>query len=142
MFKHATVQEAHQLQANGSIYVDVRSVPEFEHGHPEGSFNVPLLHIDPRTGQRYPNQDFVSVMRGSFPADAPLLIGCQAGARSVQACQVLAAQGYTNLTNVLGGWGGSPSGDAGWVPSGLPVERTAEPAREYATLAKNAAQDR
>lgn len=142
MIKHATVQEAHQHANNGTAYVDVRSIPEFEQAHPEGAFNVPLLHLDPHTRQMQPNPDFVAVMRANFAADAPILVGCQAGARSVQACQVLLSAGFTNLTNVLGGFGGSRMGDTGWIQAGLPVATQPAEGRDYASLQQKAGEGR
>jgi rhodanese-related sulfurtransferase len=132
--KNLFVQEAHQQQQGGSAYIDVRSIPEFEMGHPAGAFNIPLLHLDERTRQMLPNAEFVEVVRANFPVETPLLVGCQAGARSVDACQLLASAGYTNLTNVRGGFGGSHDGDPGWVHSALPVETAARPGRSYASL--------
>jgi rhodanese-related sulfurtransferase len=138
--KNATVQDAHQRQAEGYTYVDVRSEQEFREAHPTGAFNVPLLHRDDRSGQMVPNADFLSVMRTNFPPDARLLIGCQAGRRSVQAAQILEASGYQDVTNVLGGFGGERdpiTGDLhaeGWLWAGLPVERGDSPGRAYVHL--------
>ncbi len=137
MIKHVSVTKAHQEQQSGTPYLDVRSVPEFERAHPAGAYNVPLLHLDPRTGQMIPNRDFVAVVRANFPPEGPLLVGCQAGVRSFQACQLLAGAGYTNVTNVEGGFGGSPQGDAGWAQAGLPVETDAAEGRDYAALEKS-----
>jgi rhodanese-related sulfurtransferase len=92
--KHVTVHQAHQQQTGGSRYLDVRSIPEFEQGHPAGAFNVPLLHLDPATGQMRPNPDFLPVVRANFPPDAPMVIGCKMGGRSQQACEILASAGY------------------------------------------------
>ena len=40
--KDVDVGQAHALQQNeGYTYVDVRSVPEFDAGHPAGAQNVP-----------------------------------------------------------------------------------------------------
>jgi rhodanese-related sulfurtransferase len=136
MFKHVTVEEAHQQQDGGSIYLDVRSVPEYQQAHPAGAYNVPLLHLDPSTRQMRPNPDFVKVMKANFPADSVLLVGCQAGARSLQACDVLAAAGFRNVANVLGGFGGSQTGDTGWMQAGLPVETAPDAARQYDALQK------
>jgi rhodanese-related sulfurtransferase len=142
--KNVTVREAHQKQAEGYTYVDVRSVPEFEAGHPAGAVNVPLLHRDERTGQMVPNREFLSVMHANFRSDAKLLIGCQVGGRSAQAAQLLASSGYADVSNVLGGYGGArdPLTGAvraeGWAQSGLPVETTA-PARGYEDLRAKAA---
>jgi|SRR5207248_9343794 len=135
--KHVTVQQAHQQQAAGSTYLDVRSVGEFEAGHPEGAFNVPLLHADPQTRQVRPNPEFLSVVRANFSAKAPLVVGCQMGSRSQQACEVLANAGFHDVANVLGGFGGAPQfGHIGWVQAGLPVEQTADSTRTYDALRK------
>ena len=141
--RHITVQQAQQQQASGATYVDVRSVPEFQQGHPEGAFNIPLLHLDPQTRQMRPNPEFVSVVKGNFPLDATLVIGCQMGGRSQQACEVLSNAGFQDVANVLGGYGGAPQmGHLGWTQAGLPVETAADEAREYEALQKKAAGSR
>jgi rhodanese-related sulfurtransferase len=134
MIKHASVQEAHQQQAAGATYVDVRSTQEFDQAHPAGAYNVPLLHLDPKTRQMQPNPDFVAVVEANFAPDTPLLIGCQAGARSLHAAQLLATAGFTNVTNVLGGFGGSRQGDRGWMQAALPVETAADAEHQYEAL--------
>src|SRR6266545_3971563 len=113
--KHITVQQAHQQQASGAKYLDVRSIPEFEAGHPEGAYNVPLLHLDPATQQMRPNPEFVSVVRATFSPKTPIVVGCKMGGRSAQACEILSTAGYRDVTNVLGGFGGAPQyGQVGW----------------------------
>ena len=137
--KNVTVKEAHQKQSEGYTYVDVRSVPEFEAGHPAGATNVPLLNRDPRSGQMTPNPEFLDVMRARFPADARLLIGCQVGGRSAQAAQILVGSGFSDVSNVLGGYGGARDQmtggtlHEGWSQAGLPVETDA-PGRTYADV--------
>jgi rhodanese-related sulfurtransferase len=125
--KNVTVRDAHDKQGQGYTYVDVRSVPEFEMGHPAGAVNVPLLHRDERTGMMMPNREFVQVMQANFPADTKLLIGCQVGGRSVQAAQILNGSGYSDVSNVVGGFGGGrdPMTGAfaeGWAQASLPVD--------------------
>jgi len=138
--KHITVQQAHQQQGSGATYLDVRSIPEFQQGHPDGAFNIPLLHVDPQTRQMRPNPEFLAVVKANFSQDAPLVIGCQVGGRSQQACEILSSAGFLNVANVLGGWGGAPQiGHTGWVQAGLPIEATAGQAREYDALQKKAA---
>jgi rhodanese-related sulfurtransferase len=143
MPKQATVTEARRLQEEGCTYVDVRSQVEFEHGHPAGALNVPLLDHDPDTGQITPNPDFIMVMQANFPIGARLLIGCQVGGRSMRAAQILETFGYTDVTNVKGGYAGlkGPDGraiDPGWVESGLPTESGAPPGSRYEDLLKKA----
>jgi len=141
--KRVSPEEAKELMDQGYAYLDVRSIPEFEQGHPAGAFNVPLLHLDPATGQMRPNPDFLPVVRANFPPDTPMVIGCKMGGRSQQACEILASAGYQDVANVLGGFGGAPQmGITGWVQEGLPVERTPDPTRDYASLQKKAAGDR
>lgn len=139
--KHATVNEAHQLQQAGATYIDVRSTAEFDAGHPEGAVNVPLLEPDD-SGQLTPNPDFVRVMKTAFAPSTPLLVGCQAGVRSLKAAQMLETFGFSDVTNVRGGFGGgrdqSGATVAGWTTAGLPVETDAAAERRYATLLQNA----
>jgi rhodanese-related sulfurtransferase len=137
MIKQVTVQQAHQRQQAGDPYVDVRSVAEFEYAHPAGACNVPWLNQN-AYGLMMPNPDFLAVMRANFTRDTPLLIGCQAGVRSEEACEALARAGFTNVTNVLGGFGGSYAGDLGWVHARLPIETSTGDGRDYASLRKKA----
>ncbi len=141
------VSEARRLQTEeGYTYVDVRSVPEFENGHPEGACSVPLLHLDPATRQMRPNPDFLAVMQARFPADAKLLVGCQMGGRSARAAQLLASAGYETAVNVDGGFGGRrdpATGQVmaeGWGPAGLPVEAGGGGDRGYEALRRQAAE--
>ena len=127
MPKHVSVQEAHDLQQQGHVYLDVRSTGEFEQGHPAGAVNVPLLEPVERTGQMAQNPDFVRVMQASFPPSTQLLVGCMVGSRSMRAAQILEAFGFADVSNVQGGFGGArdPMGqtvDPGWADAGLPVE--------------------
>ena len=127
--RHVSVQEAHQLQTtDGYTYVDVRSVPEYENGHPKGAQNVPLMHFDSQTGRMSPNPEFLAVMQANFTSDAKLLIGCQVGGRSGRAVEILTVAGYEAAINVKGGFGGARDPatgqvvDDGWAQMGLPVE--------------------
>ena len=146
MVKQVSVSEAHQLQQQGSTYVDVRSQAEFEQGHATGAINIPLLDRDPGSGQMMPNPDFVRVMQATFPSDARLLLGCQVGGRSMRAAQMLASFGFTDVANVKGGFGGlrDPMGrtlEPGWEESGLPVESGVPAGRGYTELAAKAGID-
>ena len=141
------VERAHVLQTNDSYtYVDVRSAPEYEKGHPAGAHNVPLLQFDVASGQMQPNPDFLSVMQANYARDAKLLVGCQVGGRSAQAAQILASAGYTDVSNVQGGFGGARDPATGqfihqgWVQVGLPVEAKATPKGSYAELKQTARQ--
>ena len=146
--KQISVTEASALQAQGAVYLDVRSTREYVDGHPAGAVNIPLFEPDEDTGEMTPNPDFLRVVQANFPSDTPFLVGCQVGGRSMRAAEVLQAFGYTDLSNVRGGFDGAydhVSGrliDKGWVESGLPVEHHAPPGGSYSHLLAKAAPDR
>lgn len=125
--------QAIALAEEGVAYLDVRSVPEFEGGHPQGAFNVPLMHMGP--GGMQPNQTFEAEVAAAFARDTPLLVGCKSGGRSARAAAMLERLGFANLYDVAGGYGGAPD-DPGWLASGGPVSTTTEPGRSYDDLKK------
>jgi rhodanese-related sulfurtransferase len=119
--------EAHDtLSKNpGAIYLDVRTENEFAQGHATGALNVPVVFIK-GPGNMQLNDDFEAVVEKVIPKNAKLVVGCQAGGRSQRACDILEEAGYTDLTNVVGGFGGQrdQSGAVvvkGWRDEGLPV---------------------
>ncbi|HEX9507162.1 MAG TPA: rhodanese-like domain-containing protein, partial [Myxococcales bacterium] len=85
-------KEAKALMDEGWTYLDVRSEPEFEQGHPAGAINCPLMHAGP--SGMMPNPDFLQVVEAVLPKDSRLVIGCQSGGRSLRAAQVLESAGY------------------------------------------------
>jgi rhodanese-related sulfurtransferase len=139
MVKRVTPPEAAELLASGWTYLDVRSIPEFEGGHPTGAANVPLLHF--QNGRMTPNADFQKVVSANFPPDTNLVVGCKVGSRSLQAAALLEAAGYTSVVDMRGGYHGEHDGlgrvtCAGWLESKLPVETAAPPEKTYAALSK------
>jgi rhodanese-related sulfurtransferase len=139
MAKQVSVTEAAALMKEGWRYLDVRSVPEFEAGHPEGALNVPLLHAT--SGRMVPNPDFLSVMNGNFTASDKLLVGCKMSGRSAQAAALLEAAGFTEVLHVRGGFAGErdPFGRLeapGWSQAGLPVATAAPEAARYSVLSE------
>jgi rhodanese-related sulfurtransferase len=142
MVKQVTPIEADALLKEGWAYLDVRSIPEFEGGHPAGAANIPLLHM--AGGRMAPNAAFQSVVEGNFPKDANIVVGCKAGPRSRQAAALLAAAGYTSVVDMRGGFHGERDNFGrlavpGWAEAGLPVETSTPPERTYAELEKRAA---
>jgi len=134
-FTNLSATDARERQQQGATLLDVRSTREYAAGHPAGALNVPVLEHDEDNGQLLANPDFVRVVQANFPVDAPLLVSCQSGVRSVRAAQMLESFGYQNVANVLGGFGGARDGSApGWQPSGLPVETDAPVGGAYQDL--------
>ncbi|HET6280022.1 MAG TPA: rhodanese-like domain-containing protein [Polyangia bacterium] len=139
MTKRVLPAEAAGLVSEGWTYLDVRSTPEFEQGHPKGAVNIPLLNV--QGGRMVPNPDFQKVVESNFPKDTKLVIGCKSGGRSLQAAALLTAAGYASVVDMQGGFGGGRDNmgrvrDPGWADSGLPVATTCDPGKSYQDLAK------
>jgi rhodanese-related sulfurtransferase len=130
---YATLQQDPQ-----AVYLDVRTEAEFEAGHPTGARNVPVVFFDPATRQPVANPDFLAVVQRHLPAATKIVVGCASGVRSQRACELLAEAGYTDVSNVQGGFMGARDalGRAlpGWADAGLPVERGQTPGGRYADL--------
>ena len=101
--KRVSPQEAQGLLSQGWRYVDVRSVPEYEQGHPPGAYNIPLLHMVPGKGMQ-PNAEFAAVFQKHFQPGDSIVLGCKAGPRSMRAAEMLAGLGYGQLVDVIGGF--------------------------------------
>ena len=86
--KRVSPHEADQLvREEGYAYLDVRSIREFEAGHPAGAYNIPFLHKTPSGMQ--PNPEFADVVTTVFAKDAKLVLGCRSGNRSLRAAEIL-----------------------------------------------------
>ncbi len=124
--QHKPLEARATLEKNpGAIYLDVRTEGEFAQGHAAGAINVPVVFIK-GPGNMQLNDDFVAVAEKILPKNTKLVVGCQAGGRSQRACEILEEAGYTDLTNVVGGFGGQRDASGavvvkGWRDEGLPV---------------------
>lgn len=124
-FTHIRPEEACQKMEKGYFYLDVRTVEEFAQGHAKGAVNIPIFIKTPVGREQNPN--FLALVQEKFPKNSKLVVGCHSGGRSAMACQVLQAQGYADVCNIIGGFGGGADPDtgeaiAGWKGAGLPVE--------------------
>jgi rhodanese-related sulfurtransferase len=134
-------EEAAALLAEGYVYVDVRSEPEFEAGHVPGALNVPLLHQGP--GGMVANPEFLSVMQQAFGKDEKMVVGCKAGGRSKKAADQLAQAGFNELADMSAGWDGSRDAFGrpvpGWSKKELPIETGKPAGQAYADVKLRAA---
>ena len=91
-FQEISVQELDAKGKAGSDYIliDVRQPEEYEEGHIPGSKLIPLGELPAAASSLDPKQDFV--------------LSCRSGARSAKACEFLAQQGFTKLSNLEGGY--------------------------------------
>jgi len=127
--KRVAPEEAQRMvQEGGYVYLDVRSVPEFDGGHPEGAYNVPFMKMTP-AGMK-PNLTFIQTVAKTFGTDDKILVGCRSGGRSARAAIALVSVGFTAVVDVKGG------SDA-WVVAGQPVSKEAA-GRGYADLEEGA----
>ena len=137
-----SVQDASGRLSQGWTYVDVRTVEEFEAGHPPGAVNVPIALSAP--GGMAPNPDFGRVMAAAFAKDAKIVVGCKTGGRSIRAATELAGAGFTSVADMRPGWDGArnPFGqvaEPGWSKEGLPVEQGQPAGRSWDDMRKKGA---
>lgn len=140
--KRITPEEAKQLldSGQGYIYLDVRTVQEYEGGHVPGAKNIPVVEPD-AGGRMQANPHFLPTAEKNLPRDAKIITGCKAGGRSIRAAEILLANGYTAVVDMRGGFIGEmdQSGHMsfpGWQTRGLPTTRDATPDQQYANLKK------
>jgi rhodanese-related sulfurtransferase len=69
--------------------IDVRTEGEVSRGVIDGAIHIPL-HLLP-------------LRAADVPQDKPVVIYCNSGARSAQACAFMAAKGFENMHNLSGG---------------------------------------
>ncbi|KAG2655320.1 hypothetical protein PVAP13_1KG003601 [Panicum virgatum] len=111
--------------AGGHRYLDVRTEEELSKlGHlveVDRSINVPYMFIPSQAGCRVKNAQFVEQVASLFTKEEHVVVGCQSGKRSEQACVDLQAAGFKNVKNMGGGY-------LAWLHHGFPVHhRTNQP---------------
>ena len=139
--KRITPEQAKELLDSnaGHIYLDVRTVPEFEAGHVPGAKNVPVVEPDP-FGRMQMNPRFAEIMEANFGKEVECITGCQKGGRSMKAAELLLQAGFTNVLDMRGGFGGETDEMGqltfpGWAPRGLPTTPESAPDDRYENLA-------
>jgi len=80
--------------------IDVRTESEVSRGVIDGAIHIPLHMLPLRATE--------------IPQDKPVVIYCNSGARSAQACAFMAAKGFDNMHNLAGGI-------MAWARSGKPL---------------------
>ncbi len=138
--KRITPEQAKELldSNSGYIYLDVRTVGEFEAGHVPGAKNVPVVEPD-AFGRMQLNPRFVEIVEVNFGKDVKCVTGCQKGGRSLKAAELLLAAGFTNVVDMRGGFGGETDEMGrltfpGWAPRGLPTTWESVPKDRYESL--------
>ena len=124
----------------GYVYLDVRTVPEFDAGHIPGAKNIPVVEPD-ASGRMLPNPHFVEIAVANFGKDAKCITDCQKGGRSLKSCGASADGGFPNVLDMRGGLGGETNevGQVtfpGWSLRRLPTTRDSSAEDRYEDLAK------
>ena len=138
--KRISPDEAKQLLDSNKeyIYLDVRTVQEFDAGHVPSAKNIPLM--EPAAGRMQMNPKFVEMVESNFGKDAKFIVGCQKGGRSLKAAEMMQQAGFKNVVDMRGGFGGETDEMgrptfAGWQSRGLPVTHDSAPEDRYENLA-------
>ena len=98
-----TPDEAHELQRQGTVLIDVREPEEVAQGSPAGATRIVRGFLELNIEHAVPDPE------------TPLLTMCAGGARSLFAADNLRQMGYRHVGSVAGGF------DA-WKTGGLPVD--------------------
>jgi rhodanese-related sulfurtransferase len=130
MIENLTPQQAWEvLQQNASaVLVDVRTQMEHAYvGHP-----IDAVHIAWKEAPSWAiNPNFVSDVNKLIPnLEAPILLLCRSGQRSLSAAKALEDAGYKRLINIIDGFEGSLDSKnhrgnlGGWRYCGLPWQQS------------------
>jgi len=86
----------HDLMKFKGLLLDVRTAEEFNEGHIEGAVNIDFY------GDTFENS------LDSLDPQTTVLVYCQAGGRSGQAMEMLNNKGFSEVYNLVGGYGNWP----------------------------------
>jgi len=100
-----TPDDVRQRTSNGGGFtlVDVREKEEYREGHLPGAVSVPRGFLDMRIEETVPDKN------------APIVLYCAGGTRSLLAGRTLKEMGYTNVVSMSGGFGGWKGAGHPWV---------------------------
>jgi len=101
--KEVTPQEVDALPEGAATLVDVREASEWDQGHLPGAHHVSKSYIEQQIEAAAPDRD------------APVILYCAGGVRSLFAAQTLAEMGYTDVASMSGGF-------QAWKGAGLDFE--------------------
>ncbi len=90
------------INRENALVLDVRNDTEFAGGHIAAARNIPLAQLSEQLGKLRKYQQ------------KPIVVNCQSGARSGNACAQLRKAGFTRIYNLRGGMNA-------WKKANLPV---------------------
>ena len=114
--REVSARDVETLPAGAATIVDVREASEWEQGHLPGASHISKSYIEQQIEGAVPDRD------------APVILYCAGGVRSLFAAQTLAEMGYSDVASMSGGF-------QAWKGAGLefetPVVLTAEQKQRY-----------
>ncbi|XP_038901855.1 protein HIGH ARSENIC CONTENT 1, mitochondrial [Benincasa hispida] len=111
------VRVAKDLLQKGHLYLDVRTVEEYNKGHVENALNVPYMFFTPEG--RVKNPDFLAQVMSILKKEDHLVVACNSGGRGLRACVDLLNVGFEHVNNMGGGY-------SAWVDSGFAGDKPPE----------------
>ena len=99
--REVSAAEAEALAAQGARVIDVREATEWEEGHLPGALHISKSYLEQRIEGAVPDRE------------APVVLYCAGGIRSLFAGQTLREMGYTDVVSMIGGF-------QGWKSEGRP----------------------
>ncbi|KAK2408857.1 hypothetical protein P8452_70537 [Trifolium repens] len=97
------------------VYLDVRTVEEFQKGHVDAEKVINIAYMFNTPEGRVKNPEFLKEVSSLCKKEDHLIVGCQSGVRSVYATIDLLAEGYKDVSNMGGGY-------LDWVKKEFPVK--------------------
>ena len=99
---NVTADEVYKMLSSNKGYfiLDVRSKEEFDSGHIEGAYLIPVSELENRLEE--------------LPRDKPIIVHCGSGSRSTSAANILLEKGFKEIFNMAGGI-------TEWQNKGFPV---------------------
>ncbi|XP_047168442.1 thiosulfate sulfurtransferase 18 [Vigna umbellata] len=109
------VHAAKGLIQTGHVYLDVRTVEEFQKGHVDAEkiINIPYMFNTPEG--RVKNPEFLKEVLSACKKEDRIIVGCQSGVRSVYATSDLLTEGFKDVRNMGGGY-------LDWVKNQFPLK--------------------
>ncbi|TKY55923.1 Thiosulfate sulfurtransferase 18 [Spatholobus suberectus] len=109
------VLAAKGLIQTSHVYLDVRTVEEFQKGHVDAEkiINIPYMFNTPEG--RVKNPEFLKEVSSACEKEDHIIVGCQSGVRSLYATADLLTEGFKDVSNMGGGY-------LDWVKNEFPVK--------------------
>ena len=92
------------MREQGAVLLDVRPDADFARGHVPAAVHIPLEALKDRFGEMGADRS------------RPVIVCCNSGERSLEACLILHRRDYRRVVNLRGGV-------RAWAKAGLPLEQ-------------------